>query len=146
MPVLDRLSVRGIPARFLIIPGQDPPTTACFEVQRIGRGEKGPHPHTFSLLGVPKPGCFKPGCLQFLRSSAHLRSFAPFCVFLRPTAFRTTAFRTTAFGDCSALLRRYPVLLQTDFVLPKNPQPLYKKTPPCLFYRKIALRKGSLGP
>ena len=27
-------------------------------------------------LGVPKPGCFKPGCLQFLRGSALLRSFA----------------------------------------------------------------------
>ena len=30
-------------------------------------------------LGVPKPGCFKPGCLQFLRGSVLLRSFAPFC-------------------------------------------------------------------
>ena len=26
-------------------------------------------------LGVPKPGCFKPGHLQFLRASALLRSF-----------------------------------------------------------------------
>ena len=61
-------------------------------------------------LGVPKPGCFKPGCLQFFCGNALLRSFAPFCallrsfvdlrlrsfahicVFLRPTAFRTTAF------------------------------------------------------
>ena len=31
------------------------------------------------VLTVPKPGCFKPGCLQFLRGSALLRSFAPFC-------------------------------------------------------------------
>ena len=30
-------------------------------------------------LGVPKPGCFKPGCLQFLCFCALLRSFAPFC-------------------------------------------------------------------
>ena len=69
------------------------------------------------LLGVPKPGRFKPGCLQFLRGSAlfalflrpfalicglafvlicaHLRSFAHICVFLSPTVFRTTAF-----GNC----------------------------------------------
>ena len=35
----------------------------------------------FSTLtsGVPKPDCFKPGRLQFLRRSALLRSFAPFC-------------------------------------------------------------------
>ena len=71
--------------------------------------------------GVPKPGCFRPRCLQFLRRSALLRpfalallwtcvyallrsfalicallrSFACFCVFLHPTAFRTTAF-----GNC----------------------------------------------
>ena len=30
------------------------------------------------VLGVPKPGCLKPGCLQFLRRSALWRSFAPF--------------------------------------------------------------------
>ena len=30
-------------------------------------------------LGVPKPGCFKPGRLQSLRRSALLHSFAPFC-------------------------------------------------------------------
>ena len=35
------------------------------------------------MLGVPKPGCFKPGCLQFLHGSALLRSFAPFCALLR---------------------------------------------------------------
>ena len=39
------------------------------------------------LLAVPRPGCFKPGCLQFLRGSALLRSFAPsepeFLTFLR---------------------------------------------------------------
>ena len=28
------------------------------------------------FLGVPKPGCFKPGCLQILRKDALLRSFA----------------------------------------------------------------------
>ena len=32
-----------------------------------------------NFLGVPKPGCFKPGCLQFLRRSALLRSFADLC-------------------------------------------------------------------
>ena len=45
-----------------------------------------------ALLGVPKPGCFKPGCLRFLRGSALLRSlnlrlfalfFALFCTLLR---------------------------------------------------------------
>ena len=35
------------------------------------------------LLGVPKPGCYKPGCLQFLCGSALLHSFAPFCALLR---------------------------------------------------------------
>ena len=27
-------------------------------------------------MGVPKPGCFETGCVQFLRGSALLRSFA----------------------------------------------------------------------
>ena len=66
-----------------------------------------------TLLGVPKPGCFEPGCLQFSRGSALLRSFASFCALLRSSAnFRLrsfalicvflhpTAFRTTAFGNC----------------------------------------------
>ena len=35
-------------------------------------------------MGVPKPGYFKPGCLQFLRASALLHVVAPF---LRPFAF-----------------------------------------------------------
>ena len=63
-------------------------------------------------LGVPKPGCFKPGCLQLLRGSALLRPFALFCglafalflcsfericAHLRVSA---TAFTTTAFGNC----------------------------------------------
>ena len=30
------------------------------------------------VLGVPKPGCFKPGCLKCWRGSTLLRSFAPF--------------------------------------------------------------------
>ena len=37
-------------------------------------------------LGVPKPGCFKPGCLQFLRRSALLRPFVLFCALLRTCA------------------------------------------------------------
>ena len=37
-------------------------------------------------LGAPKPGCCKPACLQFLRRSALLRSFAPFCALLRSFA------------------------------------------------------------
>ena len=36
-----------------------------------------------ALLGVPKPGCFKPGGLQFLRGSALLRPFALICALLR---------------------------------------------------------------
>ena len=46
----------------------------------------------------------------------------------------------------SALLRKRPVLLRADFVLTKDPPPLYCKTPPCLVYHKIALRKAILGP
>ena len=49
-----------------------------------------PLPHK---LGVPKPGCFKLGCLQFLCKSAllcsfcaHLRSFALICALLRSFA------------------------------------------------------------
>ena len=34
-------------------------------------------------LGVPKPGCFKPGCLQFLCGNVLLRPFAFFCALLR---------------------------------------------------------------
>ena len=37
-------------------------------------------------MGIAKPGSFKPGCLQFLCASALLRSFAPFCAFLRSFA------------------------------------------------------------
>ena len=64
-------------------------------------------------LGVPKPGCFKPGRLQFLRGSALLHSCAPFCALLRSCVcallrsfaricvfLRPTAFITTAFGIC----------------------------------------------
>ena len=32
------------------------------------------------------------------------------------------------------------------FVLTKDPQPLYNKTPPCLFYHKSAIRKAILAP
>ena len=56
---------------------------------------------------VPKPGCFKTGCLQFLGGSALLRpfagSFAPFCGLafaLFCAHLCPTAFRTTAFGNC----------------------------------------------
>ena len=44
-------------------------------------------------LGVPKPGCFKPGCLFCVEAlfCALLRPFALFFALLRPTAFRTTA-------------------------------------------------------
>ena len=38
---------------------------------------------SWHLSGVPKPGCLKPGCVQFLRGSALLCSFAPFCTLLR---------------------------------------------------------------
>ena len=34
-------------------------------------------------LGVPKPGCFKPGCLQVWRGGALLHPFVPFCALLR---------------------------------------------------------------
>ena len=43
------------------------------------RRERG-FPH---FLGVPKPGCFKIGCLQFLRGNALLRPFSFFCALLR---------------------------------------------------------------
>ena len=54
-------------------------------------------------LGVPKPGCFKPGCLQFLRGSALLCSFAPFCARLRSFA----DLRLCAFALICALLRAF---------------------------------------
>ena len=41
----------------------------------------------------------------------------------------------------SVLPRKRPVLLRADFVLTKDPRPLYLKTPPSLFYHKVALRK-----
>ena len=46
----------------------------------------------------------------------------------------------------SVLLRKRPVLLRADFVLTKDPRPLYYKTPTCLFCHKLALRKTILGP
>ena len=59
-----------------------------------------------ALLGVPKPGCLRfftqkerssaPFCaLLWTCVCALLRSFAIFCVLLRPTAFRATMF-----GNC----------------------------------------------
>ena len=36
----------------------------------------------------------------------------------------------------------WPVLRRADFVLTKDPRPLYYKTPPCAFYHKISLRKA----
>ena len=39
----------------------------------------------------------------------------------------------------SVSLSKRPVLLRADFVLTGDPRPLYYKTPPCLFYHKIAL-------
>ena len=62
---------------------------------RILKQTSTPQPQIPYHLGVPKPGCFKPGCLQFLRALLHplalfracLRSFALIYMFLRPTAF-----------------------------------------------------------
>ena len=54
-------------------------------------------------MGVPKPDCFKPGCLQFLRRSALLRPFAPFCALLRPFAPFCALLRTCV----CALLRSF---------------------------------------
>ena len=76
-----------------------------------------------NCLEVPKPGCFQPGCLRFLRRSALLRSFVPSCALLRSFALlcgpafalfcahlclfaliclflRPTGFRASAFGNC----------------------------------------------
>ena len=81
-------------------------------------------------LGVPKPSCFKPGCLQFLCGCAllrpfaffcrlafglfcaHLRSFARICVFLRPTAFRMTAF-----GNCRITLSQIAELAESQIAV-----------------------------
>ena len=81
-------------------------------------------------LGVPPPpGCFKPGCLQFLRGRAlrssalfcallcsfgltfalfceHLRSFALICVFLRTTPFRTTQHPMWTFSQTAPVIYR----------------------------------------
>ena len=46
------------------------------------------------VLGVPKPGCFKPGGLQFLRGSALLPSFAPFCALVRSFALFCALLQT----------------------------------------------------
>ena len=46
------------------------------------------------VFGVPKPVCFKPGCLQFLRRSALLCSFA--VLRLRPFALICTHSRVSA--------------------------------------------------
>ena len=59
------------------------------------------------FLGVPKPGCFKPGCIQFLCGSAQslfcalLRSFALFCglaftLFFAKFAFFSAHLRVSA--------------------------------------------------
>ena len=47
----------------------------------------------WGIVAVPKPGCFKPGCLQFLRRSAlllffcALRVLRSFCALLRTCVF-----------------------------------------------------------
>ena len=45
-------------------------------------------------LGMPEPGCFKPGCLQILRT------VAPFCALLHPFALLRSfaCFRLRSFG------------------------------------------------
>ena len=73
--------------------------------------------------GVPKPGCFKRGCLQFYAEAllcARLRPFALFCARKRSSAhicvfLPPTAFRMTTFGNCRTL----PALQKTivDFLL-----------------------------
>ena len=68
-----------------------------------------------AALDVPKPGCFKPGCLQFLRRSAILRSFALFCALLHPFTLFCALFLPFAlfcallrsFGPFCALLRPF---------------------------------------
>ena len=55
------------------------------------------------MLGGPKPGCFKPGNLQFLRGSALLRSSATFCALLRSFA----DLRLRSFARICALLRSF---------------------------------------
>ena len=53
------------------------------------------------LLGVPQPGCFKPGCLQFLRGNALLHHFALLCGLafaLICAPLRFSANHRTAFG------------------------------------------------
>ena len=63
------------------------------------------------LQGVPRPGCFKPGCLQFLRGSALSRSSAPFCALSRSFAnLRLRSFadlRLRSFAHIRALLRSF---------------------------------------
>ena len=53
---------------------------------------------------VPKPGCFKPGCLQLLCRSALLRPFALLCALLRPFALFCALLRLHSF---CALLRAF---------------------------------------
>ena len=59
------------------------------------------------LLGVPKHGCFNFYGRALLQTCvcALLCSFALFCVFLRPTAFRTTAFERFRFYQAYARTR-----------------------------------------
>ena len=45
----------------------------------------------------------------------------------------------------SILLRKRLVLLSSDFVLTKDPPPLYYKNPPCLFYHKNCPSSGHFG-
>ena len=77
----------------------------CNHPEAVGNSDRLFPAPDFCNLGVPKPGCFKPGCLQFyapalfcalLRPFAdldlcsfaelHLRSFARFCAPLRVSA------------------------------------------------------------
>ena len=50
-------------------------------VSRVGLSTKqATELYSDNFLGVPKPGCFKSDCLQFLRGSALLHSFADWCL------------------------------------------------------------------
>ena len=57
------------------------------------------------FLRVPKLGCFKPGCLQLLRPSALLCSFAPFAL------FGGLAFTLTQFGKGPCHIKNTTVIL-----------------------------------
>ena len=117
----------------------------------IGRGEKAPPPHfletnlasRWERVRLPRAsGKFPdfPGSSQNFPGSSAATSPEVLSLW-NLTAIQGFPGSFPEFNFTKKTAR----LLRADFLLTKDPQPLYYRIPPCLFYSKLALRKTILG-